>query len=95
MSEARHILERYLARIGLSHPADSAQQYMVSLLRQWTEHLDDVLEAEELPADQRARIIRAVIYGGVPTLAEAEVRQEMTAEMIQLAERTVPQARPL
>lgn len=95
MSEAREILENYLRRIGLSRPSDVAQQVQVTLLRQWTEHLDQVLADERLPGDLRTRIVRAVIYGGVPTLAEAEIRQEMTAEMIHLAERgTFPPARP-
>lgn len=90
VSETRRVLEAYLARIGLSRPVDAAMKVQVTLLRQWTEHLDDVLAAENLPADVRLRIVRAVIYGGVPTLAEAEIRQEMTAEMIKLAERTLP-----
>ena len=85
MSEARHILEQYLSRIGMSRPKDSAQQFAVTL-RQWTEHLDEVLTAEDLPGDVRARIIRAMIYGGAPTLAEAEVREQMFAEMVKLAE---------
>lgn len=86
MSEARHILEQYLSRIGLSRPKDSAQQFTVTLLRQWTDHLDEVLEAEKLPGDVRIRIIRAMVYGGAPTLAEAEVREQLTAETIKLAE---------
>lgn len=92
MSEAREILKDYLRRIGLSRPADDAQQLQVTLLHQWCDHLGDVLEAEDPPiaADQRSRIIRAVIYGGTPTLAEAEIRQEMTAEMMRMAERTIP-----
>ena len=95
MSEAGHILEQYLSRIGLSRPADAAQQVQVTLLRQWTDHLDDVLEAEELPGDQRVRIIRAMIYGGVPSRAEAEIRLELTEEMIKLAERsTFPKVLP-
>jgi len=89
-SGARAILETYLQRIGLSRPADIAQQVQLTLLRQWTEHLDDVLDAEGLPAGLRTRIIRAVVYGGAPSLAEGEIRQEMTAEMIKLAERTPP-----
>jgi len=66
----------------------------VTLLRQWTDHLADVLEAENIPGDQRSRIIRAVVYGGTPNLAEQEIRQEMTAEMVKLAERSVPRLDP-
>ncbi len=96
MSEAREILEDYLARIGLGHPSDAAQQVQVTLLRQWCDHLADVLEAENppIPGDQRARIIRAVIYGGAPNLAEQEIRQELAAEMTKLAERSVPRLDP-
>ena len=89
MSEAREILENYLRRIGLSRPADIAQQVQITLLRQWTEHLDQVLADERVPGDLRIRIVRAVIYGGTPTLAEAEIRDELTAEMVKLAERGV------
>jgi hypothetical protein len=97
MSEAREILKDYLRRIGLSRPADAAQRVQITLLEQWSDHLADVLEAENppIPGDQRSRIIRAVIYGGTPTLAEAEIRQELTAEMIQMAERTIPPPVPL
>jgi hypothetical protein len=94
VSESRRVLEAYLARIGLSRPADAAMQVQVTLLRQWTEHLDDVLEAESLPADVRARIIRAVIYGGAPSLAEAEIRQEMTAEMTDVLSRSTAPRMP-
>jgi hypothetical protein len=81
VSEARATLERYLARIGLSAPEDAALQVQTTLLRQWVDHLDDVLEAEDLPALKRERIIRAMIYGGAPNLAEQEIRQQLTAEM--------------
>lgn len=95
MSEIREILENYLRRIGLSHPKDAAQQVQITLLRQWVEHLDQVLADERVPGDLRVRVVRAMIYGGVPTLAEAEIRQEMTAEMIHLAEHgTFPKAAP-
>jgi hypothetical protein len=97
MSEAREILKDYLRRIGLTRPADVAQRVQITLLEQWCDHLADVLEAETppIPGDQRARIIRAVIYGGAPTLAEQEIRQEMTREMSQMAERTIPPPVPL
>jgi hypothetical protein len=81
MSEARHILETYLARIGLSQPADAVQQVQITMLRQWTEHLDDVLHAELIPFEQRSRIIRAMIYGGAPHQAEEEIRTRVAFEM--------------
>ena len=89
-SGARAILEGYLQRIGLRRPSDIAQQVQITLLRQWTEHLDDVLDAEGLPAGLRERIIRAVVYGGAPSLAEGEIRQEMVTEMLDLAKHGLP-----
>lgn len=89
MSEARHILEHYLQRTGLRQPFDAAQQFQVALLRQWIEHLDEVLDANNVPGEIRLRIIREFIYGAVPEQAEAELRVSMHADMMYWAERAV------
>lgn len=90
MSEAQDKLNHYLHSIGLSHYADAAQQVHISLLRQWINHLDYVLK-HEIPRDSelRRRIIAGMIYGGSPTLAEAEMRAQMTNEMQQRLSRGV------
>jgi hypothetical protein len=81
LSEALDILEQYLQRVGMSRPRDAAFQFQVTLLRQWTGHLEQVLDAEPLTHEVRLRIIRAMIYAGAPNLAEAEVRATMQAQM--------------
>jgi hypothetical protein len=88
VSETRFRLEQYLTRIGMSCPADAAQQYQVALMRQWADHLDIVLE-HNLPdqPELRSTIIREFIYGAVPQAAEADLRAEMATEMTQLRER--------
>jgi len=94
MSEARDMLDRYLQRTGLRRPADAAQQFQVTLLRQWIGHLDEVLE-QNLP-DQpyfRLKIIREFMYGAVPADAEAELRTAMHADMAYWADRAEPEAR--
>lgn len=77
VTEARARLEAYLQRLGLTQPADSAFRFQISLLRQWVDHLDAVLDDEHLPWDTRSRIITGMIYGGTPNLAEAGVREDM------------------
>jgi hypothetical protein len=81
MSEARDILDAYLARTGLRHPADAAQQFQVSLLRGWIDHLDEVLDANHVDGRTRITVIREFIYGTVPENAEAELRTAMHADM--------------
>lgn len=90
MSEARGILDRYLARTGLRNPADAAQQFQVSLLRGWIDHLDEVLDANHVPHGLRIAIVREFIYGTVPEQAEAELRTAMHADMTYWAERAGP-----
>lgn len=87
MSEAREILERYLARTGLSRPADAAQQFQVALMRQWAEHLDEVLEANHVEPGLRHTVIREFIYGVVPQQAEESIRANLVREMTELHER--------
>jgi hypothetical protein len=94
VSEARQILERYLARTGLRAPSDAAQQFQVTLLRQWIDHLDEVLDANRVPAPIRLVIIREFIYGTVPENAEAELRIAMHADMTYWAERAKPEPVP-
>jgi hypothetical protein len=74
MSEAGNILSRYLQRTGLRHPADAAWQFQVALLRQWIDHLDEVLDSNGVDPQVRRTIIREFIYGTVPKQAEAELR---------------------
>ncbi len=83
MSEARDRLEQYLARTGLSRPADGAEAYQVTLMRQWTDHLDDVLE-NNIPdwPELRSTIIREFIYGMTPRAAEAELRAELSDDLL-------------
>jgi hypothetical protein len=83
MSEARDALEQYLARTGLSRPADAAQQYQVALMRQWSDHLDDVLE-HNMPdwPELRSTIIREFIYGVTPQAAEADLRAELSDDLL-------------
>jgi hypothetical protein len=90
LSEARDILDRYLARTGLRHPADAAQQFQVALLRGWIDHLDEVLDANYVPARTRLTIIREFCYGAVPQDAEAELRTAMHKDMTYWAERAKP-----
>lgn len=87
MSEARDILDRYLVRTGLSRPADAAQQFQVTLMRQWVEHLDEVLEANGVPGQLRVTIVREFIYGVVPQQAEESIRANLVQEMKDLHER--------
>jgi hypothetical protein len=91
MDEARHILDAYLARTGLRHPADVAQQYQIALAQQWTVHLDVVLE-HQMPdwPELRSTIIREFVYGIVPDNAEAELRVAMHQDMTYWAERAAP-----
>jgi hypothetical protein len=81
VSEARRILDNYLQRTGLRQPADAAQQFQVTLLRQMVDHLDEVLDANHIEAGVRARVIREFIYGTVPEQAEAELRVAMHKDM--------------
>jgi len=81
VSEAREMLEKYLRQIGISGTKDPAQHFQLTLLRQMTSHLEAVLEEEGISPEQRHRILQAVIYGGVPTVAEAEVRENLSGEL--------------
>jgi hypothetical protein len=90
LSEARDILDRYLARTGLRHPADAAQQFQVALLRGWIDHLDEVLDASHVPPQLRLTIIREFCYGAVPQDAEAELRTAMHKDMTYWAKRAAP-----
>lgn len=96
MSEASDKLNHYLHSVGLGRPADIAQQVHISLLRQWIEHLSFLLK-QEIPQDPdlRKRILDGMIYGGSPTLAEAEIRSELIQEMKHLLEggASAPQTR--
>ena len=85
MSETRTELERYLGGTGMTRPADAAQQFMITMLRQWADHLDDVLRHNLPPGDPevRSRIIREFIYGAVPCAAEAELRAEILQQSAQ------------
>lgn len=87
MSEARHILDSYLQRTGLRQPADAAQQFQLALLRQWIDHLDEVLDSNGVDPQKRVLIIREFIYGAVPENAEAELRVSMHTDMTYWAER--------
>lgn len=87
MSEARHILDAYLQRTGLRNPVDAAQQFQVSLLRGWIDHLDEVLDSNGVNPQVRRTIIREFIYGTVPEQAEAELRVSMHEDMTYWAER--------
>ena len=80
------MLDRYLGRLGLRTPADAAQQFQVTLMRQWIDHLDEVLDANRVPGQLRLTIIREFLYGAMPALAEAELREEMSAEAKRLLE---------
>jgi hypothetical protein len=95
MTEARAILDQYLARTGLRHPSDAAQQYTVTLLRQWVAHLDEVLDANHLPPELRLTVVREFIYGAVPLDAEAGLRTAMHADMTYRAQRAVPPSPPV
>lgn len=90
MSEARHILDRYLQRTGLRQPSDAAQQFQVTLLQQWIDHLDEVLDSNGIDPVTRLTIIREFIYGSVPENAEAELRAGMHKDMTYWAERARP-----
>lgn len=90
MNEARALLDQYLERTGLRSPSDAAQQFQVALLRQWIDHLDEVLQANGVDAAMRHRIIREFIYGTVPVQAEAELRVAMHSDMTYWAERASP-----
>jgi hypothetical protein len=92
VSEASDILENYLRRTGLRQPSDAAHQYAITLLRQWTEHLDEVMEASGISVWQRRTIIREFIYGAVPLQAEAELRVSMHKDMAYRAQRAAPDA---
>lgn len=94
MNEARHALDRYLERTGLRYPADAAQQYQVTLLRQMVDHLDEVLEKNGVDYHMRMLIVREFIYGTVPKNAEAELRVSMHKDMTYWAERAAPEPRP-
>jgi hypothetical protein len=92
MSEARHVLDSYLQRTGLRNPADAAQQFQVTLLRQWVDHLDEVLDSNGVDPQKRMTIVREFIYGTVPADAEAELRVAMHKDMTYWAERAGPLA---
>jgi hypothetical protein len=92
VSEARHILDNYLQRTGLRQPADAAQQFQVALLRQWVDHLDEVLDSNGVDPRLRMTVIREFIYGTVPEQAEAELRVAMHKDMTYWAERAGPRA---
>jgi hypothetical protein len=86
MNEARDTFEHYLSRIGLRVPADAAQQFQVTLMRQWCDHLDEVLEHNLPDPALRSLIIREFLYGVVPVMAEAGLREEMYADTVRLIE---------
>lgn len=90
MSEARDILDRYLQRTGLRQPVDAAWQFQVTLLRQWVDHLDEVLDSNRVDPQTRITVIREFIYGIVPQDAEAELRVTMQKDMTYWAERAGP-----
>ncbi len=83
MTYARDRLDQHLASIGMSNPTDVGQQYAISVLRQLLDHLEIVLTDEGVDAVLRNRIIREMIYGGVPTQAEAVLRDELAKEYTQ------------
>jgi hypothetical protein len=84
MSEAAHLLSQHLRRVGMDKPADAAQQFQVTLLRQWADHLEAVLDDNGIDRDKALAIIRQVIYGGVPGAAEAELRETISEEHLQV-----------
>lgn len=87
MSLPSEILSSYLSRIGLTRPTDAAQQFSITLLRQWLEHLDYVLEKEEIELDRRRHILYAMMFGGAPSLFEAEIRGQMATQMTEMTAR--------
>jgi hypothetical protein len=95
VNETRDILERYLHQVGMARPADSAQQFAVTMLRQQADHLDDVLR-HNLPGDPetRSRIIREFIYGAVPCAAEAGLREEILQQSAEYLSGTARTSRP-
>ena len=90
MSEARDYLDLYLQRTGLRQPPDAAQQFQVTLLRQWIDHLDEILDSNGVDPQKRMTIVREFIYGTVPENAEAELRVSMQKDMTYWAERAGP-----
>jgi hypothetical protein len=83
---ARAELKSYLQQTGLGGPADAVQQFQVTLLQQWTDHLAVVLEAEDVPSRIALRVLRGVIWGCAPGRSEQVIRMQMTAEMLRLHE---------
>lgn len=86
----RDLLDRYLRGLGLHQARDPAVAYQAALARQMTEHLAEVLDANEIAPSLRRVILREFLYGITPSQAEADLRQEMAAEMTRLAERAGP-----
>lgn len=85
---ASHLLDGHLRRLGISKPADGPWQFQVEVLRSLLAKLDVILQDEQLPEGQRDRIMRCLLYGGVPGAAEAGLRDEMTQQMAGLSVRT-------
>lgn len=83
---ARAELGSYLERTRLSRPADAVQQFQITMLEQWTDHLAAVLEAEDIPPGTAMRIIRGVIWGGAPDRGEEVIRVQVTDELRRLHE---------
>jgi len=75
MGGAASFLNSYLREVGMGGPpADAAQQLQLTLLRQWTDHLEHALREEGVDGATAMRVIRSMIYGAVPMRADAEMR---------------------
>lgn len=77
---ASHLLADHLRRLGISKPADGPWQFQVEVLRSLLAKLDVIMQDEQppIPEAQRDRIMRCLLYGGVPGAAEAGLRDEIT-----------------
>jgi hypothetical protein len=79
---ARSLAEDYFRRTGQPRDGslDAFHQYEMTLIREWLDRLEAVLDDEGVPRDTAYRVVRCMLYGA-PGQAAAEVRMRYDAEM--------------
>ena len=87
-------MEDYFRRTGYpgAQALDAAYQYQVTVLRDFLERLEVILDDEQVPQSTAQRVLRCLLYGS-PSVADAELRMQQTGQIKDLLAR-VP-SRPL
>jgi hypothetical protein len=88
---ARSLAEDYFRRIGQPRDGslDAFHQYEMTLIREWLDRLEAVLDDEGVPRDTAYRVVRCMLYGA-PTQAAAEVRSWQESARLELVKTHAP-----